>query len=84
MGCSRVKGHGLRMQEEKGVGPDGVSGMSTEQGRMLWAQLSAEGRRVRKEVKFDKESKWREEKVTLLLLVVKGRAGGRENEEGRE
>lgn len=72
------------MQEEKGEGPDGVSGMSTEQGRMLWAQLSAEGRRVRKEVKFDKESKWREEKVTLLLLVVKGRAGGRENEEERE
>lgn len=36
-----------------------------------------------KEVKFVKENKWRDEKVTLLLLVMKGK-GRREGEQGRK
>lgn len=75
--------HGLGMQEEKGVGSDGVSGMSPEQERMLWAQLSAEGGRVRKEVAFVRDSKCREGTVTLLLLIKK-RKGRREGEEDRK
>ena len=47
----------LGMQEEKGVGSDGVSGRSPEQERTLWAQLSAEGDRVRKEMTFVRDSK---------------------------
>ena len=45
------------MQEEKGVGSDGVSGRSPEQERTLWAQLLAEGGRVRKEMTFVRDSK---------------------------
>lgn len=41
-------------------------------------------RGVRKEVNRSRKNKWRDGIATLLPLVKKGRAGGRENENGRE